>query len=59
MMVQVDDTQNPIAGQAHIRYPLGGGVALAGGSALLTKLQTILRLIAMNPALLLPIKHGC
>ena len=29
-MVQVDDTQIPIAGQSYIRYPLGGGVAHAG-----------------------------
>ena len=58
-MLLVDDTQNLIAGQSYVRYPLGGGVALAGGSALLTKLQTILRRLAMNPALLLPIKHGC
>ena len=27
----VDDTQDPIAGQSYVRYPLGGGVALAGG----------------------------
>jgi hypothetical protein len=47
-MLLVDDTQNPIAGQAHIRYPLGGGVALAGGSALLTRLLTNMRLIAVN-----------
>ena len=31
MMVQVDDTQNLIAGQGYVRYPLGGGVAHAGG----------------------------
>ena len=31
LMVQVDDTQNPIAGQSYIRYPLGGGAAHAGG----------------------------
>ena len=30
-MLLVDDTQIPIAGQAHVRYPLGGGVAHAGG----------------------------
>ena len=48
LMVQVDDTQNLIAGQSYIRYPLGGGVALAGGSALLTKLLTNMRLIAVN-----------
>ena len=48
LMLLVDDTQNPIAGQAHIRYPLGGGVALAGGSALLTRLLTNMRLIAVN-----------
>ena len=47
-MLLVDDTQIPIVGQSYVRYPLGGGVALAGGSALLTKLQTILRLIAVN-----------
>ena len=44
-------------------------MAHAGGDArsliqnltviVLTKLRTILRLIAMNSALLLPIKHGC
>ena len=55
LMLLVDDTQNPIAGQSYVRYPLGGGLALAGGSALLTNM----RLIAMNPALLLPIKYGC
>ena len=32
MMVQVDDTQIPIAGQSYVRYPLGGGVAHARGS---------------------------
>ena len=48
-MLSVDDTQNPIACQAHIRYPLGGGLALAGGyPALLTKLLTNMRLIAVN-----------
>ena len=47
-MVQVDDTQNPIAGQGYVRYPLGGGVAHAGGSALLTRLLTSMRLIAVN-----------
>ena len=31
MMVQVDDTQIPIAGQSYVRYPEGGGVAHAGG----------------------------
>ena len=30
-MLLVGDTQNPIAGQAHIRYPLGGGAAHARG----------------------------
>ena len=30
LMVQVDDTQIPISGQAHVRYPYGVGVALAG-----------------------------
>ena len=29
-MVQVDDTQIPIAGQGYVRYHLGGGVAHAG-----------------------------
>ena len=29
-MLLVDDAQNPIAGQGYVRYPLGGGVALAG-----------------------------
>ena len=48
MMVQVDDTQNLIAGQSYVRYPLGGGVAHAGGSALLTRLLTNMRLIAVN-----------
>ena len=47
-MLLVDDTQNPIAGQSYVRYPLGGGVALAGGSALLTRLLTNMRLIAVN-----------
>jgi len=31
-MVQVDDTQIPIAGQGYVRYPLRGGVAHAQGS---------------------------
>ena len=31
-MLLVDDTQNLIAGQGYVRYPLGGGVAHAGGS---------------------------
>ena len=31
-MLLVDDTQNPIAGQSYIRYPLGGGVAHARSS---------------------------
>ena len=31
-MVQVDDTQIPIAGQGYLRYPLGGGAAHARGS---------------------------
>ena len=30
-MLLVDDTQIPIAGQGYVRYPLGGGVAHAGG----------------------------
>ena len=30
-MLLVDDTQIPIAAQGDTRYPLGGGVALAGG----------------------------
>ena len=30
-MLLVDDTQNLIAGQSYIRYPLGGGAAHAGG----------------------------
>ena len=30
-MLLVDDTQIPIAAQGYTRYPLGGGVALAGG----------------------------
>ena len=29
-MLLVDDTQNPIAGQAHIRYPLGVGWHMPG-----------------------------
>ena len=28
-MLLVDDYQIPISGQAHIRYPLGGGLPLA------------------------------
>ena len=47
-MLLVDDTQNPILGQGYVRYPLGGGLALAGGSALLTRLLTNMRLIAVN-----------
>ena len=47
-MVQVDDTQIPIAGQGYERYPLGGGAAHARGSALLTRLLTNMRLIAVN-----------
>ena len=48
-MALVDDTQIPIAGQNYVRYPLGGGMALAGGHlALLTKLLTNVRLIAVN-----------
>ena len=31
LMLLVDDTQIPIAGQSYVRYPLGGGVAHAGG----------------------------
>jgi len=30
MMVQVDDTQIPIAGQSYVRYPLGGGRHMQG-----------------------------
>ena len=30
LMLLVDDTQNPIAGQAHIRYPLGCGWHMPG-----------------------------
>ena len=48
-MLLVDDTQNPIAGQGYVRYPLGGGVAHAEGyPALLTRLLTNMRLIAVN-----------
>ena len=47
-MLLVDDTQNPIAGQSYVRYTLGGGVAHAGGSALLTRLLTNMRLIEVN-----------
>ena len=47
-MLLVDDTQNPITGQSYVRYPLGGGLALARGSALLTRLLTNMRLIAVN-----------
>ena len=45
---QVDSSYSPISGQSYVRYPLGGGVALAGGSALLTRLLTNMRLIAVN-----------
>ena len=31
LMLLVDDTQNPIAGQGYVRYPLGGGAAHAWG----------------------------
>ena len=54
-MVQVDDTQIPIAAQGYTRYPLGGGVALAGGCALLTRLLTNMRLIAVNSGMLYPL----
>jgi hypothetical protein len=47
-MLLVDDTQNPIAGQSYVRYPLGVGVAHARGSTLLTRLLTHMRLIAVN-----------
>ena len=47
-MLLVDDTQIPIAGQGYVRYPLGGGMAHAGGSALLTRLLTNMRLLASN-----------
>ena len=47
-MLLVDDTQDPIAGQSYVQYPLGGGVALAGEAALLTRLLTNMRLIAVN-----------
>ena len=53
-MLLVDDTQIPIAGQSYVRYPLGGGLALAGGSALLTRLLTSMRLIAVNCGMLYP-----
>ena len=33
LMLLVDDTQIPISGQAHARYPYGVGVALAGVAA--------------------------
>ena len=33
-MLLVDDTQNPIAGQPHVRYHLGGGVAHARGGCI-------------------------
>ena len=48
LMLLVDDTQIPIAGQAHVRYPLGVGWHMQGGSALLTRLLTHMRLIAVN-----------
>jgi len=35
-MLLVDDTQNPIAGQSYVRYPLGGGVAHARGGVCIT-----------------------
>jgi hypothetical protein len=47
-MLLVDDTQIPIAGQNYVRYPLGVRLALTGGSALLTRLLTNMRLIAVN-----------
>ena len=47
-MLLVDDTAIPIAGQSHVRYPLGGGMAHAGGAALLTRLLTNMRLIVVN-----------
>ena len=59
LMLLVDDTQNLIAGQAHIRYPLGGGVAHAGGSALLTRLLTRILLIAVNWEMVYPMKPEC
>ena len=58
-MLLVDETQIPIAGQAHARYPLGGGAALAGGSALLTRLLTNMRLIVMNWGMLYLMKPEC
>ena len=55
-MLLVDDTQIPIAAQGYTRYPLGGGVALAGGyPALLTRLLTNMRLIAVNSGMLYPL----
>ena len=30
LMVQVDDTQNPIAGQSYVRYPYGVGWHMPG-----------------------------
>ena len=48
LMMQVDDTQIPIAVQGYVRYPLGVGVAHARGSTLLTRLLTNMRLIAVN-----------
>ena len=54
-MLLVDDTQNPIAGQPHVRYPYGVGVAHARGSALLTRLLTNMRLIAVNSGMLYPV----
>jgi hypothetical protein len=51
---------NPNLGSGLCTVTLGGGVALAGGHpALLTKLLTILRLIAMNSGMLLSIKSEC
>ena len=47
LMLLVDDTQT----QSQVRLctvSLGGGVAHAGGSALLTRLLTNMRLIAVN-----------
>jgi hypothetical protein len=58
-MLLVDDTQNPITGQSYVRYPLGGGLALARGSALLTRLLTNMRLIVMNWAMLYVMISEC
>ena len=55
----VYELQPPISGQAHIRHPLGGGVAVAGGSALLTRLLTNMRLIAVNWGMLYRVNTEC